>query len=45
MLINQSVSRETWRKLLASLKQTSEVKFVPEYDEGHDTHVNKRYYR
>ncbi len=45
MIINQSVSRETWRKLVESLKQTSEIKLVPEYDEAHDVHSNKRYYR
>ena len=45
MVINQSVSREVWRKLVETLKITSEAKFVPEYDEGHDNHSNKRYYR
>lgn len=45
MLINQAVSREVWRKLVESLKHSAEVKYVPEYDEGHDTHSNKRYYR
>ena len=45
MLINQSVSREMWRKLVDTLKTTGEVKFVPEYGEGHDSHENKRYYR
>ncbi len=45
MLIHQPVSHEVWRKLVTSLKSASTVKYVPEYDEGHDTHVNKRYYR
>ncbi len=45
MLINQPISREMWRKLVASLKNVNAFKHVPEYDEGYDSHDNRRYYR
>jgi hypothetical protein len=45
MLINQPMSREAWRKLVEALKQVTSEKLVPEYDDGHDSHLNKRYYR
>ncbi len=44
MVINQTVSREVWRRLVESLKAARDVKYIPEYGDDHDTHVNKRYY-
>jgi hypothetical protein len=44
MLINQPITREMWRRLVESLKEANETKYVPEYDEDHDVSLNKRYY-
>lgn len=44
MLINQPVSRETWRKLVDSYKRASRTRLVPEYDSNYDVSQNKRYY-
>lgn len=45
MVINQAITREQWRKLAASLRYVATIRHLPEYDEGHDSYVNKRYYR
>lgn len=45
MLVNHPMSREAWRKLVESVKYLRSERYIPEYEEGHDPHVNKRYYR
>jgi hypothetical protein len=44
MIINQPITREAWRKLVASLKEASTTTYIPEYNESRDTSLNKRYY-
>lgn len=45
MLINNPVSREKWRELLAALAATKSALFLPEYSEDNDRSLNYRYYR